>query len=394
MLLLAAFSAATIVSGAVAERCRFRAYLVYSFFLSAFIYPIASHWIWSPVGFMYGRVFDFSGSGAVHLVGGAAAMAATIFLGPRIGKFKYDENTKKWETAEIPGHNAVLAALGTFILWVGFFAFNGAACGAFFCPDYTTTGRIVVVTTLAGVSGSLFLLFFGAVLYKYWDMKLAMNGLLAGMVATCSGCNLYDPWAGVVVGIVGSIAYFVQNYLFEYVVHIDDPLGAAALHMGAGIAGLLCVGFLAQSKYTDGEDQAGIFYGGNGKQLGWQILAAIIYFAWAFGTCSIIFYSLKRLGMLRVSEEVELSGMDTHHHGGKAYHRDSVLNMESSSDDLSNSEDPNLHEDTEEAVEEGTDGAKTAEDLYDEVKAMPDAQQATHGLRKRRSSYTIRPGAL
>lgn len=346
---------------------------------------------------MYGRVFDFSGSGAVHLVGGAAAMSASIFLGPRIGRFKYDENTKKWETIEIPGHNAVLAALGTFILWVGFFAFNGAACGAFFCPDYTTTGRIVVVTTLTGVSGSLFLLFFGAWYYKYWDMKLAMNGLLAGMVASCSGVNVYDPWAAVVVGIVGAFSYFVQNYLWEYVLHIDDPVGAAPLHMGAGIAGLLCVGFLAQSDYTEGEDQAGIFYGGNGKQLGWQILAAIIYFAWAFGTCSIIFYSLKRLGMLRVSEEVELCGMDTHHHGGKAYHRDSVLFLESSSDDESKSEDPNSHEDAEEAVEtveEGLDGAKTSEDQDDAVEAVHSPHKTSPGLRRRRSSYTIRPGAL
>jgi Amt family ammonium transporter len=280
-----------------------------------------------------------------------------------------------------------LAALGTFILWVGFFAFNGAACGAFFCPDYETTGRIVVVTTLAGAAGSIFLLFFGAWYYKYWDMKLAMNGLLAGMVATCSGCNVYDPWAAIVVGIVGASFYFVQNYLFEYVIHIDDPVGAAPLHMGAGIAGLLCVGFLAQSDYTEGEDQAGIFYGGNGKQLGWQIFAAVVYFAWSFGTGSIIFYSLSRLGLLRVSEEVELSGMDTHHHGGKAYHRDSILLLGSSSDDESSTEHPDSNEATEEAVEnveEGQDGAKKAEH---------GTEKAAHGLRKR-SSYSIRPGAL
>jgi Amt family ammonium transporter len=343
---------------------------------------------------MYGRVLDFSGSGALHLVGGAAAMAGSICLGPRIGKFKYDENTKKWETREIPGHNAILAASGTFIIWMGFFAFNGAACGAFFCPDYSTTGRIVVVTTLAGASGSIFLLCFGAWYYKCWDMKLAMNGLLGGMIATCSGCNVYDPWAAIVVGIVGAISYFVQNYVFEYVIHVDDPLAAAPLHMGAGIAGLLCVGFLAQSDYTDGEDQAGIFYGGNGKQLGWQIVAAIIFFSWAFGTGSIIFYSLKRLGMLRVSEEVELSGVDTHHHGGKAYRKDSVLFLGSFLDDKSNSDDPVSPEATEdvvETVEEDLDGAEKAAHGTENV--APNTENAATGLR-RRSSYAIRPGAL
>jgi ammonium transporter, Amt family len=316
----------------VAERCRFRAYLVYSLALTGFIYPVVSHWIWSPQGFLYGKVMDFSGSGAVHLVGGSAAMAGALWLGPRIGKFRHDKATGTWETRDIPGHNAVLAALGTFILWTGFFAFNGAACGAFFCPDISTTGRVVVVTMLAGSSGCMTLLFYGSIVHKCWDMKLAMNGLLAGMVACCSGCNVFDPFAGVIVGACGAFSYHGQSYLWEYVFHIDDPVGAAPLHMGAGVLGMIAVGFLANKDFVESQDQTGIFYGGTGKQLGWQILASLIYFAWAFGTCSIVFGALRYFGMLRVSEEVERMGMDTHHHGGDAYpnHRDSMLYIASS----------------------------------------------------------------
>jgi ammonium transporter, Amt family len=331
---------ATIVSGAVAERCRFKAYLIYSFFLSGFIYPVVSHWMWSPDGFLYGRVLDFSGSGAVHLVGGAAAMSGSVFLGPRIGKFKYHEDTKKWETVDIPGHNAVLAALGCFILWTGFFAFNGAACGAFFCPDYVTTGRIVTVTMLAGSSGCLALLFYGAFRTGHWDLKLAMNGLLSGMVASCSGCNVMTPWASIVTGIAGAAGYYFQNWLFEFVLHIDDPVGASAVHMGAGIVGVIVPAFLAHSDWTTGPDQAGIFYGGTGKQLGWQIFAVVVYFVWAFGTCSIIFFTLDKFGMLRVSAEVELAGMDTHHHGGRAYPKDLDMTVSNKVDVMESSSEP------------------------------------------------------
>jgi ammonium transporter, Amt family len=176
---------ATIVSGAVAERCRFRAYLLYSLALSGFIYPVASHWIWHGDGFLNGKVLDFAGSGAVHLVGGAAAMAGSIFVGPRIGKFTKNPTTGKTETNVIVGHDTILAALGCFILWMGFFAFNGASCSAFFCPDASSTGRIVVVTTLAAAAGGLALLAYGNFFFKIYDLKLAMNGVLAGMVSSC-----------------------------------------------------------------------------------------------------------------------------------------------------------------------------------------------------------------
>jgi Amt family ammonium transporter len=332
---------ATIVSGAVAERCRFRAYLIYSFFLTGFIYPVASHWIWSPDGFLNGKVLDFSGAGGVHLIGGAAAMAGSVFLGPRIGKFKFHESTQKWEAVDIPGHNAVLAALGAFILWMGFFAFNGAACAAFFCPSYSETGRIVTVTMLAGSSGCLTLLFFGVIRFGCWDLKLAINGLLSGMVASCSGCNVIDPWAALLVGFLGAFGYYGQVYLFEHVLRIDDPLGASAVHQAAGAVGLITTAFLANSDHVDNEDQAGIFYGGNGKQLGYQIMGLCCYFGWSFGTCAILFKSMDLMGILRVSAEVELQGMDMHHHGGRAYpEHDTVASKLDVSDSCSDSPVP------------------------------------------------------
>ena len=319
---------ATIVSGAVAERCRFRAYLIYSFALTGFIYPVVAHWNWHPDGFFYGKVLDYAGGGAVHGVGGAAAWSASYFLGPRIGKFVKNEETGKIETKHIPGHNLVLAALGGFILWFGFFPFNAGSSGDI--TDVDTVGRVVVVTTLAGASGSFTLLLFGQWRYGHWDMMMALNGLLAGMVSTCSGVAYYDPWVAIIVGLTGALVYYGQINLFEYVLHIDDPLGASALHFGAGFYGMILVGFLGNPKYLgDDEDLAGIFYGGNGTQLGWQLTAFATYFSWAFGTCSIMFFTLNRLGWFRVNAEVERMGMDIHHHGGHAYRLGSMLQDQS-----------------------------------------------------------------
>ncbi|KAL7568902.1 hypothetical protein ACA910_015549 [Epithemia clementina (nom. ined.)] len=263
---------ATIVSGAVAERCRFRAYMIYSAFLSGFVYPVVCHWIWDPSGFLYGKVMDFSGSGAVHLVGGAAAMAGAWILGPRIGRFVQNEQTGEWQAVEIPGHNAVLAALGTLVLWFGFFPFNaGAGYAVASNADIVTTGRAVVVTNLAAASGGCALLFYGVLRNGVWDPAFAMNGLLGGMVASCSGVNVFDTWSAIIVGILGALGFYVQVWVFETKLRIDDPLNASPLHMGSGIMGMLAVGFLAMTRW------------------------------------------------LRVSEEAELMGMDQHEHAGFAY---------------------------------------------------------------------------
>lgn len=175
---------ATIVSGAVAERCQFRAYLVYSFVLSGFIYPVCSHWIWHPDGFLFGKVFDFAGGGAVHMVGGIAAAAGSYFLGPRTGKFIIDPETGKKSPVTIPGHNMVLASLGALVLWFGFFAFNGGSSYAIAGEEaYLAVGRAVICTTLGGACGGLTLMIWGYFVTKTWDMAWIINGLLAGMVS-------------------------------------------------------------------------------------------------------------------------------------------------------------------------------------------------------------------
>jgi Amt family ammonium transporter len=290
---------------------------VYSAFISGFIYPVVCHWIWDPDGFMYGKVADFSGSGAVHLVGGAAAFSGAYFLGPRIGKFVKDEETGKTVAVVIPGHNAVLAAAGTLLLWFGFLPFNaGAGYAVAGEQGAINTGRAVVVTVLAGAAGACSLLAVSVIKFKQWDLAFAMNGLLAGMVASCSGVNVYDTGIAIVVGILAAGGFYVQNWLMENVLRIDDPLGAAALHMGAGIVGVISVGFFANPRYVDNDpSRAGVFYGGNGVQLGYQFMAVAVYFAWSFGLSSIMFWGLNRFGWLRVSEKCELMGLDLHHHG-------------------------------------------------------------------------------
>ncbi|CAB9524313.1 Ammonium transporter 1 member [Seminavis robusta] len=310
---------ATIVSGAVAERCQFRAYLVYSFALAGFIYPVCSHWIWDPNGFLNGKVYDFAGGGAVHMVGGVAAATAAFILGPRTGKFVIDGETGKKVAVNIPGHNVTLAVLGTLILWFGFFAFNGGSSYTIAGEaQYNATGRAVVVTTLGGAFGGVVTMIWGFLATKSWDIGWVINGLLGGMVATCSGANALEPWAGIIVGVLGSIATQSQVLLFEHVLFIDDPLNASAVHLGAGAVGMVFVAFMANPEFA-GEEFTGIFYGGEWKFLGYQFMGMAAYTGWTLGTSGAMFFALKSIGWFRVHEEEERVGVDKSHHGGSAY---------------------------------------------------------------------------
>ena len=310
---------ATIVSGAVAERCQFRAYLIYSFALAGFIYPVCSHWIWDSSGFLNGKVYDFAGGGAVHMVGGVAAAVGSYILGPRKGKFFYDSKKGKTVPVEIPGHSTTLAVLGTIILWFGFFAFNGGSSYTIAGePQYLATGRAVVVTTLGGAFGGMLTMFWGYYATGAWDIGWVINGLLGGMVATCSGANAQEAWAAVIVGLLGAAATQGQVLLFEHVLFIDDPLNASAVHLAAGAVGMIWVAFCANPEYS-GEDFTGIFYGGSWSFLGWQIVGMIVYSVWTAVTSGILFGSLHYMGWLRVSEEEEDIGVDVTEHGGKAY---------------------------------------------------------------------------
>jgi ammonia channel protein AmtB len=283
-------------------------------------------WVWSEDGFFYGRVLDYAGGGAVHMVGGIAAFSGAWILGPRIGRFEHDEATDAWSSHPIRGHDSVLAATGTFILWFGFFPFNAASGMNIVGEGLLQTGRVVTVTALGGASGCLTLLFYGIYFTKEKniDLGLSMNGLLGGMVATCSGVGYYDPWVGLVVGSTGSLVYYALAWFMEFKLRIDDPLGAAPLHLGCGAWGMIMAGFFANSAYVVDPKHAGIFYGGDGTQLGWQILGVVTDFSWTMATCSLMFWTMNYFGIFRVSKEAELMGMDVHHHGGTAYPRGSV----------------------------------------------------------------------
>jgi ammonium transporter, Amt family len=214
----------------------------------------------------------------------------------------------------------VLAATGGFLLWFGFFAFNGASVPDIVGTELVTTGRIAVVTTLSGATGAIFLLFFGYFKTKEWDMMLALNGLLAGMIASCSGVNAYEPWVSLIVGVTGSLAYLLQNHIFENVLHIDDPLGASPLHGAAGFLGMILVAIFGKPEFMGVEKElGGLLYGGDGTLLGWNLLGTVIDAVWGFGACGVIFVALNYFNAFRVSEEAEIMGMDIHHHGGHAY---------------------------------------------------------------------------
>jgi len=305
-----AATAATIVSGAMAERTKFKAYLLYSVVISAVIYPISGHWIWgggwlSELGFI-----DFAGSTVVHSVGGWAAMMGAIFLGPRIGKYGADGKPKA-----IPGHNIPIAALGVFILWFGWFGFNPGSTTA---GDNLSIGFIAVNTNLAAAAGAI------AAMITIWiksgkpDVSMSLNGALAGLVAITAGCASVAPGSSVIIGAIAGIVVVLSVELFDFVFKIDDPVGAISVHGICGALGTLLVGLFAEAKYA-GEGINGLFFGGGLKLLGTQLIGVLAVLAWVVVTMGIIFLIIKATVGLRVSREEELKGLDIDEHGMEAY---------------------------------------------------------------------------
>ncbi|MBN1533253.1 MAG: ammonium transporter [Spirochaetes bacterium] len=305
-----AATAATIVSGAMAERTKFVTYLIYSMVISAVIYPISGHWIWgggwlSNLGFV-----DFAGSTVVHSVGGWAAMMGSIFLGARIGKYGPDGRPRA-----IPGHSIPLAALGVFILWFGWFGFN---------PGSTTSGEnlsigfIAVNTNLAAAAGAL------AAMATIWiksgkpDVSMSLNGALAGLVAITAGCASVSPLSSIFIGLIAGIVVVLSVELFDFVFKIDDPVGAISVHGVCGALGTLLVGVFAEAPYA-GEGINGLLYGGGFRLLGIQALGVLSVFAWTVVTTGILFLILKRTIGLRVSKSEELRGLDIEEHGMESY---------------------------------------------------------------------------
>jgi len=294
-------TAATIVSGAMAERTKFSGYLIYSAAISAFIYPIFGSWAWGSLfhgnGWLEGLGFiDFAGSTVVHSIGGWAALAGAIVLGPRIGKY-----TKDGKVRAIPGHNIPIAALGVFILWLGWFGFN---------PGSTTAGTkdiamIFVNTNIAAAAAAVTAMITAWVIFKKPEVGMSLNGALAGLVAITAPCANVTPTSSVIIGAIAGVLVVLSVLFFDRI-HIDDPVGAISVHGVCGAWGTLAAGLFN-------------IEGATAKIIGVQLIGIGSAFVWSFGICFIVFTIIKKTIGLRVSEEEELQGLDVCEHGGQAY---------------------------------------------------------------------------
>ncbi len=309
-----AATAATIVSGAVAERIKFKNYLIYSVFITALIYPVVGHWIWGGGWLANMGMIDFAGSTVVHSVGGWAGLAGAIILGPRIGKYNKDGTSNA-----ITGHNIPLAALGVFILWFGWYGFNPGSTLSGTSPAIST---ITVTTTLSAAAAALAAMFFTWIRYKKPDASMTLNGALAGLVGITAGCALVSPVSAMIIGVLCGIIVSISVDVLDKKFKVDDPVGAISVHGVCGFFGTLFVGLFAQSEYASlagFEGVNGLFFGGGGKLLLTQFIGAISVFAWTFGTMLLIFFAVKKTIGLRVSRETELKGLDISEHGMEAY---------------------------------------------------------------------------
>ena len=309
---------ATIVSGAMAERTKFLSYCVYSGVISALVYPIEAHWIWGGGWLAQLGFHDFAGSCCIHMVGGISAIIGAKILGPRIGKFVKDEKGKVVKVNAFPGHSIPLGALGVFILWFGWYGFNGAAC-----TTIEDLGSVFLTTTIAPAVATVTCMTFTWIKYKKPDVSMCLNASLAGLVAITASCDVTDAKGALVIGIVAGLLVVFGVWLLDYKLHIDDPVGAVAVHMMNGIWGTIAVGLFATSKapgyaiaMENGAIKAeGLFYGGGFTQLGLQLLGFVTVAAWAVVCMTIVFLAIKATIGLRASKEEEIKGLDICEHG-------------------------------------------------------------------------------
>ncbi|KAG2488574.1 hypothetical protein HYH03_012893 [Edaphochlamys debaryana] len=334
-----AATATTIPAGAVAERLNFNAYLIYSFFISAFVYPVVVHWVWSAEGWLgyarntaYSRLFgsgmiDFAGSGVVHMTGGLSGLVGCVLLGPRMGRFD-----ATGRPIEMPGHSATLVVLGTVLLWFGWYGFNpGSQLLISAVPAAAVVGRAAVTTTLSGAGGCLSCLATAFFRHRAWDLVAGCNGALVGFVAVTAGANVLEPWAALLGGIIGAWIFDLTCALFLRL-RIDDPLSAAPMHGFVGAWAVIWVGLLAKKDYiceSYGKDCTapgvgvvphGLFYGGGGRLLASQVIGVLCIAAWVMGLMGTLFSLLKAMRLLRISATEEQAGLDVSKHGGSAYY--------------------------------------------------------------------------
>ncbi len=305
-----AATAATIVSGAMAERTQFKSYLVYTCFISALIYPVSGHWIWgggwlSKLGF-----HDFAGSTVVHSVGGWAAFMGAIVLGPRMGK--YVRKNGSVSVKAFPGHNIPMAALGVFILWFGWYGFNPGSTLSGMSADIA---RVAVTTTLAASAGAVSALLFSWVWFKKPDASMTLNGVLAGLVAITAPCAVVSPGASLAIGALSGVLVVLAVEFIDKALRVDDPVGAVSVHMVNGVFGTLAVGIWGNAEGV----AVGLLHGGGLRQLGVQALGVLTVAAWAAGTSLVLFLAIKAVLGLRVREKDELMGLDLSEHKSEAY---------------------------------------------------------------------------
>ena len=309
---------ATIVAGAVAERLKFKAYLIYSIVVSVIIYPLYGHWIWgggwlSSLPYGLGAL-DFAGSGAVHALGGFIGLAGAIVLGPRFGRFGKDGKSQA-----IPGHNIALACLGVFILWFGWFGFNP---GSTINAHHLRIAVIAVNTNLAAASGGLAALLIARLKTGKWDIGMLLNGVLAGLVAITAPCAWVEGWASVIIGLIGG-AVMYGGVKFLESKGVDDPVGAVSVHGFCGLWGLLSIAIFADGTYgiysTEAPYVVGLLYGGGIGQLLAQVISIVVVIAWAFGAGYLTFWGMNKIFNIRVSPEEELQSLDIPEHGTPAY---------------------------------------------------------------------------
>ena len=304
-----AATAATIVSGAVAERTKFEAYLIFSIIITAFIYPVSGHWIWGGgwLSEMETPFHDFAGSTAVHSVGAWVGLVGAWMVGPRIGKY-----TPAGKPRAIPGHNLALGTLGVFILWFGWFGFNpGSQLAAAGEENASAIAHIFITTNLSAAAGAMTVLFLTWIIYKRPSLSLSLNGALAGLVGITAGCDIVSPGGAAIIGVISGLVLVGGVNLVDKIFKVDDPVGAISVHGFSGAVGTIMVGLLA----TEG----GLFYGGGTAQLVSQLTGVVSVAAWALGAGFILFTVMKHTLGIRVSRTIEEEGLDIYEHGESAY---------------------------------------------------------------------------
>ena len=309
--LVFAGTAATIVSGAVAERIKFLSFIVFSVIIVGFIYPVGGHWIWGGGWLAKAGMFDFAGSTVVHSIGGWAALAGVMVLGPRLGKF-----TKDGRVSPIPGHNMSTATLGALILWLGWFGFNP---GSTMAADAGAIARIALTTNTAAAAATITATLTAWIMLRKPDLSMILNGTLAGLVAITASCAFVSVVSSLIIGLIAGVIVVLAVIMFDKL-KLDDPVGALSVHLVNGVFGTLALGFFAEDRFAPGITGDGLLFGGGTKLVVSQIMGIVGIGVFTFVVSIVAWYVIKAIFGLRVSKEEEMEGLDIGEHGVEAYH--------------------------------------------------------------------------